>query len=318
LAATNRPEVLDPALLRAGRFDRQVLVDRPDKLGREQILKVHIKKIKTDPDLNIESIAHLTSGFTGADIANLVNEAAVVATRRQGVFVEEKDFVAAIERIVGGLEKKSRLLNDHEKRIVAFHEMGHAVMGSLFPGVDKVQKISIIPRGIGALGYTMQRPTEDRYLMTEDELLHKICVLLGGRMAEELIFGEVSTGAADDLVKVTNIAEAIVTRYGMSRVLGNVVFELPTSTFLESPELVNRSRHFSEKSAMEIDREIRDIVAKCTEVARRSLKGNRAVLEKGAELLLQKETLDEAQIEELMRELNRNDNGADHAPTAPT
>lgn len=303
LAATNRPEVLDPALLRAGRFDRQILVDRPDKQGREQILSVHLKKIKAEPQLNIEHLAALTSGFTGADIANLVNEAAVVATRRNAETVNEEDFVAGIERIIGGLEKKSRVLSEHEKRIVAHHEMGHAVMASLFPGVDKVQKVSIIPRGLGALGYTMQRPIEDRYLMTEAELLHKICVLLGGRIAEEVIFGEISTGAADDLVKVTNIAEAVVTRYGMSRHLGNIVFEQPANTFLETPGMNYRNRLYSEKSATEIDADIRRIVFSCTELTRKALRANKSLLEKGAALLLEKETLEQDEIKVLMQEL---------------
>lgn len=303
LAATNRPEVLDPALLRAGRFDRQVLVDRPDRTGREQILRVHLKKIKADEALNIEHLAHLTSGFTGADIANLINEAAMVATRRKAETVSEKDFVAAIERIVAGLEKKSRLLNEKEKAIVAHHEMGHAIMACLFPGVDKVQKISIIPRGLGSLGYTMQRPTEDRYLMTRPELLDKICVLLGGRVAEELIFGEVSTGASDDLVRVTNIAEALVTRYGMSEVLGNIVFEQPTGNFIEVPGAGYRNRTYSEKSATEIDQEIRQIVAACALRTRESLAANLKILKKGAAQLLEKETLGELEIELLMRDL---------------
>ncbi|WP_374030728.1 ATP-dependent zinc metalloprotease FtsH [Bdellovibrio bacteriovorus] len=303
LAATNRPEVLDPALLRAGRFDRQVLVDRPDRTGREQILRVHLKKIKADEALNIEHLAHLTSGFTGADIANLINEAAMVATRRKAETVSEKDFVAAIERIVAGLEKKSRLLNEKEKAIVAHHEMGHAIMACLFPGVDKVQKISIIPRGLGSLGYTMQRPTEDRYLMTRPELLDKICVLLGGRVAEELIFGEVSTGASDDLVRVTNIAEALVTRYGMSEVLGNIVFEQPTGNFLEVPGAGYRNRTYSEESATEIDQEIRQIVAACALRTRESLAANLKILKKGAAQLLEKETLGELEIELLMRDL---------------
>ncbi len=303
LAATNRPEVLDPALLRAGRFDRQVLVDRPDRTGREQILRVHLKKIKADEALNIEHLAHLTSGFTGADIANLINEAAMVATRRKAETVSEKDFVAAIERIVAGLEKKSRLLNEKEKAIVAHHEMGHAIMACLFPGVDKVQKISIIPRGLGSLGYTMQRPTEDRYLMTRPELLDKICVLLGGRVAEELIFGEVSTGASDDLVRVTNIAEALVTRYGMSEVLGNIVFEQPTGNFLEVPGAGYRNRTYSEESATEIDQEIRQIVGACALRTRESLVANLKILKKGAAQLLEKETLGELEIELLMRDL---------------
>ncbi|MBV9586304.1 MAG: ATP-dependent zinc metalloprotease FtsH, partial [Alphaproteobacteria bacterium] len=225
LAATNRPEILDPALLRAGRFDRQILVDRPDKQGRIQILQVHVRKIRMSPDVDLETVASLTPGFTGADLANLVNEAALLATRRGAEAVTLADFTAAVERIVAGLEKKNRLLNPHEREVVAHHEMGHALVGLSLPGTDKVHKVSIIPRGIGALGYTIQRPTEDRFLMTRQELENKMAVLLGGRAAEHIIFGELSTGAADDLVKVTDIARSIVTRYGMSAELGQVVYE---------------------------------------------------------------------------------------------
>ncbi|HZW58947.1 MAG TPA: ATP-dependent zinc metalloprotease FtsH, partial [Woeseiaceae bacterium] len=206
LAATNRPEILDPALLRAGRFDRQVLVDRPDKQGRIDILHVHVRKVKLDPAIALQEVAALTPGFSGADLANLVNEAAIVATRRQGEFVTLADFTQAIERIVAGLEKKNRLLNPYERKVVAYHETGHALVRLALPGTETVHKISIIPRGIGALGYNIQRPTEDRYLMTEDELMNKMAALLGGRAAEVLVFGVYSTGAADDLAQVTNIA----------------------------------------------------------------------------------------------------------------
>src|SRR5437762_1934607 len=225
LAATNRPEVLDPALLRAGRFDRQVLVDRPDRPGRVQILQVHIRKIKIAPDVDLETVASLTPGFTGADLANLVNEAALFATRRGADAVILADFTAAMERIVAGLEKRNRLLNPHEREVVAYHEMGHTLVGLSLPGTDKVHKVSIIPRGIGSLGYTIQRPTEDRFLMTRQELDNKMAVLLGGRAAEHIVFEEYSTGAADDLQKVTDIARSIVTRYGMSAELGQVVDE---------------------------------------------------------------------------------------------
>ncbi len=300
LAATNRPEVLDPALLRAGRFDRQVLVDRPDKSGREAILKVHLKKIKAHEGLNIENIAALTSGFTGADLANLVNESALAAIRRKSAMVQQEDFVVAIERIVAGLEKKTRILNPAEKKTVAYHEMGHALVSCALPGTDKIQKVSIIPRGLGALGYTIQRPTEDRYLMTKQELVNKISILLGGRMAEEIIFGEISTGAADDLVKVTNIAEALVTRYGMSPALGNIVFEQPQSTFLESPFYQNISRNKSEQSATLIDSEIRKVIEQSTRVSREILLQNRDILEHGAQTLIEKETLIESELKELM------------------
>ena len=225
IAATNRPEILDPALLRAGRFDRQVLVDRPDKLGRAEILRVHIKKVTVSPNINLDDVAALTPGFTGADLANLVNEAALVATRRGGSEVTLPDFTAAIERIVAGLEKKNRILSPVERRVVAHHEMGHALVAAALPGTDTVHKVSIIPRGVGALGYTIQRPTEDRYLMVKEELERKMAVLLGGRAAEHLIFGHLSTGAADDLNKATEIARSMVTRYAMVLELGHVTYD---------------------------------------------------------------------------------------------
>src|SRR5215472_10593926 len=215
IAATNRPEILDPALLRAGRFDRQVLVDRPDKIGRVQILKVHTKQTKLAPDADLEKVAAITPGFTGADLANLVNEATLHATRRNADSVALEDFTSAVERIVAGLEKKSRILNQREREVVAHHEMGHALVALALPGTDPVHKVSIIPRGIGALGYTIQRPTEDRFLMTREELENKMTVLLGGRAAEHVIYGRLSTGAADDLAKVTDIARSMVMRYGM-------------------------------------------------------------------------------------------------------
>lgn len=299
LAATNRPEILDPALLRAGRFDRQVLVDRPDKKGREAILKVHLKKIIGDKKINIENIAALTSGFTGADIGNLVNEAALAAIRRKSMTVEESDFVVAIERIVAGLEKKNRILSPKEKKMVAYHEMGHALVSGALPSSDKIQKVSIIPRGLGALGYTIQRPTEDRYMITKQELINKMCILLGGRVAEDLVFQEVSTGAADDLAKVTNIAEALVTRYGMSTSLGNIVFEQPQTTFLDSPFYQSVSRFRSEVSSTLIDTEIKKFIENSTQISRNILQQNFDILEKGALLLIERETLAEAEIRDL-------------------
>lgn len=312
LAATNRPETLDPALLRAGRFDRQVLVDRPDKIGRASILNVHLKKIKVG-QVDVEHLAGLTSGFTGADLANLVNEAALSATRRKTDAVDEEDFVSAIERIVAGLEKKTRILSPHEKEVVAHHEMGHALVACALPGTDRIQKVSIIPRGIGALGYTIQRPTEDRYLMTQQELLHKMAVLLGGRMSEQLIFSEISTGAADDLVRVTDLAQALVTRYGMSPALGNVVFEQPPSSFLERPFSIER-RAFSEESAKKIDAEIRRYVDEAAEIALDVLEDNVEILKKGASLLLQKETLSENEIKTLAGALKKNIRNKDVPP----
>ena len=244
LAATNRPEILDPALLRAGRFDRQVLVDRPDKKGREEILKVHLKKAKLDSDVKPEQIAALTPGFTGADLATLVNEAALLATRRNGQSVTMADFDNAIERIVAGLEKRNRLLNPMERRVVAFHELGHTIVALALPGTDTVHKVSIIPRGIGALGYTIQRPIEDRYLMTRAELERKMAVLLGGRAAEHVVFDEVSTGAADDLARVTDIARAMVLRYGMSEALGNVAYDRERTPFLQSNLPMQQERSY--------------------------------------------------------------------------
>jgi len=235
IAATNRPEILDPALLRAGRFDRQVLVDRPDKAGRIAILNVHLKKVKLAPDVDAAKVAALTPGFTGADLANLANEAALRATRRGGESVTMSDFNDAVERIVAGLEKRNRLLNPREREIVAHHEMGHALVALALPGADPVHKVSIIPRGIGALGYTIQRPTEDRFLMTREELERKMMVLLGGRAAEMIVYGHLSTGAADDLQRVTDIARSMVVRYGMSEKLGSVAYERDQRSFLANP-----------------------------------------------------------------------------------
>jgi cell division protease FtsH len=295
LAATNRPEILDPALLRAGRFDRQVLVDRPDKKGRVQILQVHIKRISLAPGVAVEDVAALTPGFSGADLANLVNEAALLATRRSGEAVTMDDFTHAVERIVAGLEKKNRVLNANERRVVAHHEMGHALVAMALPGSDPVHKVSIIPRGVGALGYTIQRPTEDRFLMTREELENKMAVLLGGRAAEEVCFGHLSTGAADDLVKVTNIARSMVMRYGMVKSLGNVAYEEERAPFLGGVQ-VPTTREFSEQTAREIDVAVREIVAAAHAKARAILERDRAILERGAKLLLEKETLAEAEL----------------------
>ena len=298
LAATNRPEILDPALLRAGRFDRQVLVDRPDRTGRVQILQVHVRKIRLAPGTEVDQIAALTPGFSGADLANLVNEAALLATRRNADAVTLEDFNHAIERIVAGLEKKNRMLNEQERRVVAYHEMGHALVAMSLPGADPVHKISIIPRGVGALGYTIQRPTEDRFLMTREELENKMAVLLGGRAAEEIVFGHLSTGAADDLVKVTGIARSMAMRYGMVGALGHVAYEEERSPFLDIPGAVARREH-SEETAREIDLAVREIVASAYAKALACLRGDREVLERGARQLLEKETLAEAELAEL-------------------
>ncbi len=303
LAATNRPEVLDPALLRAGRFDRQVLVDRPDKLGREQILAVHLKKVALDTDVKPEQIAALTPGFTGADLANLVNEAALLATRRSGTSVTMDDFNNAIERVVAGLEKRNRLLNPEERRVVAFHELGHALVALALPGTDEVHKISIIPRGIGALGYTIQRPTEDRFLMRQAELENKMAMLLGGRAAEQVVFSEISTGASDDLIRATDLARAMVLRYGMSDALGHVAYDRERSTYLQPGMPMPQSRDYSEETANAVDSAVRALVDHALERAISILTVNRALLDRAAEELLKTETLNEPQIEVLKREI---------------
>jgi cell division protease FtsH len=302
LAATNRPEILDPALLRAGRFDRVVLVDRPEKKGRLQILQVHAKKIRLAPNVDLEKIAALTPGFSGADLANLVNEAALLATRRGADAVTQEDFNQAIERMVAGLEKKNRVLNETERRVVAHHEMGHAMVAMALPGTDPVHKISIIPRGIGALGYTMQRPTEDRFLMTRGELENKMAVLLGGRAAEEVIFGHLSTGAANDLAKVTEIARSMVMRYAMVESLGHIAYEEERPPFLGGP-LPQGHREFSEATAREIDIAVRDIVDVVYAKVKTLLARERALLERWAQKLLDKETLVEDELGELRASL---------------
>ena len=306
LAATNRPEILDQALLRAGRFDRQVLVDRPDKKGRLDILKVHVKKVTLAQDVDLEQVAALTTGFSGADLANRVNEAALAARRRRASAVELQDFTATIERIVAGLEKKSRVLNPKERETVAHHEMGHALVALALPETDPVHKISIIPRGIGALGYTLQRPTEDRFLMTRTDLEHKIAVLLGGRAAEKLVFGELSTGAADDLARATDIARDMITRFGMDEGLGYIAFEAQRPRFLDTPELAHGGCRVAESTQARIDQAIRDIVMGVFERAYRILDITRAVLERCARELLARETLDESDIRQLTQGLVRN------------
>jgi cell division protease FtsH len=304
LGATNRPEILDPALLRAGRFDRQVLVDRPDRVGREAILQVHTRKVKLAPDVRLSDVAALTPGFTGADLANLVNEAALVATRRGGEEIRPDDFNVAIERIVAGLEKKNRLLNPREREIVAHHEMGHAIVAAALPGCDVVHKISIIPRGIGALGYTIQRPTEDRYLMTAEELEAKMAVLLGGRAAEHLVFGHLSTGAADDLSKATDVARNMVTRYGMAGGLGPVTYESEPNGFL--PQAGTR-RLYAEATAREIDVAVREIVERAFQRARAVLQRNRPVLDESARELLAKETLADSALAAVLAKVRRDE-----------
>jgi cell division protease FtsH len=298
LAATNRPEILDPALLRSGRFDRQVLVDRPDRGGRAQILDVHLKGAKLASDVRAEQIAALTPGFTGADLANLVNEATLLATRRKAQAVTMEDFNNAIERIIAGLEKRNRLLNPREREIVAYHETGHALVAMALPGMDAVHKVSIIPRGIGSLGYTIQRPTEDRFLMTKEELENKMAVLLGGRAAEWIVFGHLSTGASDDLVKVTDIARAIVARYGMTEKLGHVALERDRRSLLTTDPLYSgpSERDYSEETAAILDEEVRRIVENAFDRTVALLEERRPTLERTAKLLLERETIREDEL----------------------
>ena len=305
LAATNRPEILDPALMRAGRFDRQVLVDRPDRKGRFDILRVHLKKIQAADDLDVDAVAALTPGFTGADLANLVNEAALVATRRGADATTLEDFTLAIERLVAGLEKKSRILNPREREIVAHHEMGHALVAMALPRTDPIQKVSIIPRGVGALGYTLQRPIEDRFLMSRSELANRMAVLLGGRAAESLIYDEVSTGAADDLARATEIARNMVVRFGMTVELGQVAYEPETATFLAGSTPMFRPRTYADGTAAAIDRAIKDLVEAAYTEARGILERNKIILTTCAQELLKRETLGADDLAKLTVGLDR-------------
>ncbi|MGH6811429.1 MAG: ATP-dependent zinc metalloprotease FtsH [Methylocella sp.] len=317
LAATNRPEMLDPALLRAGRFDRQVLVDRPDKRGRIDILKVHLKKALLAPDVDPEQIAALTPGFTGADLANLVNEAALLATRRGAERVNRDDFTLAIERIVAGLEKKHRILIPKERRVVAYHELGHAIVAMALPGQDPVHKVSIIPRGISALGYTIQRPTEDRFLMTRDELENRMAVLLGGRAAELVFFHHLSTGAADDLMKATDIARSMVLRYGMNEQLGHVAYERDRRPMLgmREPQLWHEQA-LSDETERLIDHAVRDLVGHALDRAAEILNAHRQIHDETAQLLLQKETLDQHDLDALRAQIVPDQTG-DNTPDEP-
>ncbi|ESA33876.1 atp-dependent metalloprotease [Leptolyngbya sp. Heron Island J] len=301
LAATNRPEVLDPALLRAGRFDRRVVVDRPDKKGREAILEVHAKSVHLADDVTLSKLAARTPGFAGADLANLINEAALLAARKNREAVTMADFNEAIERLLTGLEKKSRILSDLEKRTVAYHEVGHAIIGTLMPGSGKVEKISIVPRGVAALGYTLQLPEDDRFLMMEDEIRGRLMTLLGGRAAEELIFDRVSTGASDDIQKATDLAERCITLYGMSKILGPVAIERPQAQFLEGLSQPRRpiSPHLSET----IDREIKELIDQAYQRALELLVRNQDVLERMAQQLLETETLEGDTLKTLLLEI---------------
>jgi len=303
LAATNRPDVLDPALLRPGRFDRQVLVDRPDLLGREAILRIHSRPVKLDPSVDLAAVARSTSGFAGADLANIVNEAALLAVRAGRMLVSQHDFSEAIEKTVAGLQKKTRIISPEERRIVAFHETGHAMIAAFTPGSDPVQKISIVPRGFGALGYTLQMPVEDRYLMTEEELLGKIDVLMGGRAAEELIFGKISTGAANDLTKATDIARRMITDYGMSVRFRHTALTQRGAGMtggVSQPQEPMLHREYSEATQQYIDEEIARIIDQRYTGAKEKLQDNRPLLEQIAGILLEKETLDEKEFKALL------------------
>jgi cell division protease FtsH len=302
LAATNRPETLDPALLRPGRFDRQVLVDRPDLAGRTEILNIHSQKVKLGPDVDLKAIATRTPGFAGADLANLVNEAALLAARRGNETVAQEDFAEAIERVVAGLEKKSRVLNEKEKKIVAYHEVGHALVGALMPGSGRVEKISIVPRGMAALGYTLQLPTEDRFLMDEAELRGQIATMLGGRSAEEIIFGSITTGASNDLQRATDLAERMVMTYGMSKVLGPLAYERQQGMFLDNGA-PNPRRAVSEQTAEAIDREVKEIVENAHQHALDILNQNRDLLESIATKLLDTEVIEGTELHELLAQV---------------
>jgi cell division protease FtsH len=291
MAATNRPEVLDPALLRPGRFDRQVLVDKPDIKGREAVLRIHVKNVKLAPEVDLVKIAARTAGFAGADLANLVNEAALLAARRDKTAVDMADFDEAIDRLIAGLEKK-RVINQKEREIIAYHESGHAIVASALPGTDPVHKISIVARGFGALGYTMQLPTEDRYLMQKRDLMHQITVLLGGRSAEEVALGEISTGAQNDLQRATDLARAMVTEWGMSERVGVVHFDQGRrSRFLDVPLPAERGP-YSEETAQLIDAEVKQLVASAHQDARRILREQRDLLERVTRRLLEKEVIE--------------------------
>jgi cell division protease FtsH len=300
VAATNRPEILDPALLRAGRFDRHILVDRPDKKGRVEILRVHIKGITVDKDMDVETVAGMTPGFVGADLANLVNEATLLAVRHNKDKVEMAEFQEAVERIIAGLEKKNRLINEKEREIVAYHEVGHALVALSLPGTDPVRKISIIPRGVAALGYTLQVPTEDRYLMTKSELLNKIAVALGGRAAEVIQFKDISTGAHNDLARATDTARSMVKEYGMSTELGHIYFEKVRQKQPFPDMGLPSEKDYSEQTAQVIDHEIKEILDSQFEVAREILTKHKQVLEKGATLVLKEENIEGERLKKLL------------------
>ncbi|MGB7912541.1 MAG: ATP-dependent zinc metalloprotease FtsH [Desulfobaccales bacterium] len=299
MAATNRPEILDPALIRPGRFDRHILVDRPSLMGREEIMRIHSRQIKLSPTVDLKMLAARTPGMVGSDLANIVNEAALLAARKNKAAVEMDDFEEAIDRVVAGLEKRNRVMNPREKEIVAYHESGHALVAEALPTTDKVHRVSIIPRGIGALGYTMQLPTEDRYLMTKTELEDRMAVMLGGRAAEELVFQEISTGAQNDLYRATDIARSMVREYGMSEKLGPITFERERRPLFLEGIMPTPSKDYSEATAQEIDQEVADLVNRAHQRAREVLETRRPTLEKVGKILLEKEVLEGQELRQI-------------------
>jgi cell division protease FtsH len=316
MAATNRPEVLDPALLRPGRFDRQVLVDRPDVRGREEILRIHVRNVKVEPHVDLKVVAARTAGFAGADLANLVNEAALLAARRDKTLVGMQEFEEAIDRLIAGLEKR-RVMSDKERRIVAYHESGHAIVATVLPNLDPVHKVSIVARGFGALGYTMQLPLEDRYLMTRTDLLSQLSVLLGGRSAEEIAFNEISTGAQNDLQRATDIARAMVTEYGMSDALGAVNYDgHRRANFLEGP-LAQERGNYAEETALKIDTEVTRILAEAHERARGILRDYREVLDTLSTRLLEIEVVEAAELKAIIGPIPPKDPDAVPAEVPP-
>ncbi|MEO7158507.1 MAG: AAA family ATPase, partial [Vicinamibacterales bacterium] len=313
MGATNRPEVLDPALLRPGRFDRQVLVDKPDIRGREDILRIHAKTVTTADSVDLKIIAARTAGFAGADLANLVNEATLLAARKDKTAVDMRDFDDAIDRIIAGLEKK-RVMNDKERRIVAYHESGHAIVASILPGLDPVHKISIVARGFGALGYTMQLPLEDRYLLTRQDLLNQLSVLLGGRSAEEIAFGEITTGAQNDLMRATDIARSMVTEFGMTDELGAVNYTAhKRSQFIDTPFAPERGP-YAEETALKIDNAVKQLLAQAHDTARRVLRDHREALDRISVRLLEKEVIESEELRHLLDNTTAN-TGNDPAAT---
>jgi cell division protease FtsH len=300
MAATNRPEILDPALIRPGRFDRHILVDRPSLKGREDILEIHCRRIKLSPAVNLKTLAARTPGMVGSDLANIVNEAALLAARKNKDAVEMDDFEEAIDRVVAGLEKRNRVMNPREKEIVAYHETGHALVAEALPTTDKVHRVSIIPRGIGALGYTMQLPTEDRYLMTKTELEDRMAVMMGGRVAEELTFNEISTGAQNDLYRATDIARSMVREYGMSEKLGPITFERERRPLFLETVMPQGTKDYSEATALAIDQEVAVLVDRAYQRAREVLEQEKPILEKAAKILLEKEVLEGEELREIL------------------